>query len=71
MVIKKPKLNFFKLKKKLFLANFSQSNISEIVAESKSTIEESVKNSTMLKQQKHTNKPQDDCTTPIKNNGQC
>lgn len=54
------------------LAIFSQSDISEIVAEQKSTIEETVKNSNFLKCQQISNcRSQDKCTTPKKNNGQC
>lgn len=53
-------------------AMFSQGDISEIVAEQKSTIEETVKNSNLLKRQQINNsRSQDQCTTPKKNNGQC
>jgi len=55
-----------------FLANFSQNDISEIVAEPKSTIEETINNCDMLKRQKINNqRSQENCTTPKKNNGQC
>lgn len=55
-----------------FLANFSQNDISGIVAEPKSTIEETMNNCEMLKRQKINNhRSQENCTTPKKNNGQC
>ncbi|KAL4096856.1 hypothetical protein QTP88_021734 [Uroleucon formosanum] len=51
--------------------NFSQNDISEIVAEPKSTIEETINNCDMLKRQKINNhRSQENCTTPKKNNGQ-
>lgn len=56
----------------LILAEFSQNDLSEIVAEPKSTIEETMKNQSMLKHQNISNcKLQDINTTPKKNNGQC
>ncbi|XP_027851620.2 DNA topoisomerase 2-binding protein 1-B isoform X1 [Aphis gossypii] len=51
--------------------NFSQNDISGIVAEPKSTIEETINNCEMLKRQKINNhRSQENCTTPKKNNGQ-
>ncbi|XP_050425063.1 DNA topoisomerase 2-binding protein 1 isoform X2 [Adelges cooleyi] len=51
--------------------SFSQSDISEIVAEPKSTIEETMNDHSVTKRQATNNcRTQDDCTTPKKNNGQ-
>lgn len=56
----------------LLLDIFSQNDISEIAPESKLIVDESIKNSDILKRQQINGCKSDEiCTTPKKNNGQC